>query len=125
MAGARWVRLDVDYFQNPKALDAGPLGRAAHLASICWVGRFVTDGVIPARAVPTILHEAGAPKTTPELLISAGLWIPNGGSTFQLHDYLEIGNPSREQIQHDRQQYLERQRRYNSKRWVRRDDDAS
>lgn len=124
MAGQRWVRLDVDYFRNPKILAAGRDGRDLHLASICWVGQQLTDGIIPAQAVPTIVHDAGVTRRAIDLAIEAGLWVPNGGASFELHDYLEV-NPSRAEYERDREQYLARQRRYNAKREGRRRDDAS
>ena len=49
MSGTRWVRLDADYFRNPKVLAAGRDGRDLHLASICWMeGKDQLDGLIPA-----------------------------------------------------------------------------
>lgn len=115
MAGNRWVRLDVDYFSNPKTLEAGPLGRAAHLASICWVGRHLTDGEIPAQAIPMILRDAGAPRKATELLIGAGLWVPNGGSSLELHDFVEM-NGSRADVEAEREAWRERQRRARARR---------
>lgn len=111
MAGPRWVRLDVDYFDNPKVLAAGRDGRDLHLASICWVGAQVTDGAIPAQVVPTLMRDAGVPRRAIELVVAAGLWIPNGSSSFELHDYLEMGNPSRASVERERQRWRESKRR--------------
>ena len=59
MAGTRWVRLDLEYFGNPKAQAAGLHGRAVHLAAICWSAAHLTDGRIPPEAMPRILADAG------------------------------------------------------------------
>ena len=113
-AGQRWVRLDVDYYHNPKALAAGPGGRALHLASICWVGAQLTDGVIPAPAVPMILHDAGVDRTAVDLVVAAGLWTPNGGTSFELHDFVNM-NGSRADVERERERWRERQRAFRSR----------
>lgn len=110
MAGTRWVRLDVDYFRNSKTLAVGRDGRAAHLASICWVGGQETDGHIPLDAVPTIISDAGASRRTVERLLATGLWLPNGDG-YVLHDYLAIGNPSKESIEAERLRWREAKRK--------------
>lgn len=121
MAGTRWVRLDVDYFRNRKALAAGRDGRDLHLASICWVGGQLTDGHIPSTALPTILGDAGVRSSAVNRVVAAGLWVPNGDG-FHLHDYVEM-NGTRAEVEQERAAYLDRQRRYNRKR-QRRDDDG-
>lgn len=110
MAGSRWVRLDVDYFRNPKALAAGREGRLLHLASICWVGSQLTDGVIPAQAVPSLVADAGAKSFAIQAVIDAGLWIPNGGSSYELHDYVAM-NGSRADVERERESWRQRQAR--------------
>jgi hypothetical protein len=121
MASQRWVRLDVDYFRNPKALVAGRDGRDLHLASICWVGAQLTDGLIPAEVVPSILQDAGVGRRAVDLAVAAGLWVPNGNASFELHDFVAM-NGTRADVEHERELYRERQRRYNAKRPRRRDD---
>lgn len=116
MAGQRWVRLDVDYFGNPKTVAAGRDGRALHLASICWVGRFLTDGHIPPSAVRTIAAEAGlrSPGTALAAALGAGLWVPNGDG-YELHDYVEM-NGSRSDAEKDRARWREAQARTRARR---------
>lgn len=118
MAGPRWVRLDVDYFHNPKVLAAGRDGRDLHLASICWVGRYLTDGFIPYDAVDALARDAGvrAPGAV-ERAVIAGLWLPsdNGhGAGYDLHDFVEM-NGSRVDVEREREQWRERQRRARAK----------
>jgi hypothetical protein len=114
MAGPRWVRLDVDYFRNPKAIAAGRDGRDLHLASICWVGGQLTDGEIPSNALPTILRDAGVRSSAVGRVVAAGLWVPNGDG-FHLHDFVAM-NGTRAEVESERARYLDRQRRYNRKR---------
>jgi hypothetical protein len=112
MAGARWVRLDVDYHDNPKVLAAGREGRDLHLASICWVGRYLTDGVIPESAVPIIARSVGVKVSVAGRLVDAGLWVPNGyPGGFELHDYIEMGNPTRESVERERARWRDVKRK--------------
>jgi hypothetical protein len=110
MAGSRWVRLDVGYYRNPKALAAGLHGRALHLASICWVGDQLQDGVIPAQAVPSILHDAGVRPAAVDAVVAAGLWVPNGHASFELHDFVAM-NGSRADVEAERERWRTNQRR--------------
>jgi hypothetical protein len=117
MAGSRWIRLDVDYFHNPKVLTAGRDGRDLHLASICWVGRYLTDGHIPAEAFDQIAHDAGLDKRQRgralDGSINAGLWVPNGHG-FELHDFT-VMNGTRAEVDRERDAWRDRQRRYRSR----------
>lgn len=118
MAGPRWVRLDVDYFHNPKALAAGRDGRDLHLASICWVGRYLTDGHIPADAVPAIASDAGvSPRAVAravDRITASGLWLPTDGADFYLKDFTEM-NGTRTDVERERDSWRERQRRYRNR----------
>jgi len=96
MAGPRWVRLDVDYFRNPKALAAGRDGRALHLASICYTAAQLTDGAIAATALGSVLHDAGVGPRAADRLVAAGLWIPTADG-YLIHDYTAM-NGTRAQV---------------------------
>lgn len=113
MAGVRWVRLDVDYFHNPKVLTAGRAGRDLHLASICWVGSQLTDGHIPTQVVPMLIRDAGVRRDAVDAVCDAGLWIPNG-SSFHLHDFVTM-NGSRAEVEHERELNRARQRAFRAR----------
>lgn len=106
-----WVRLDVDYFTNPRVLTAGNAGRDLHLAAICWAGAHETDGVIPAQAVPLITSTANVPRTALQSALGAGLLVVVDGSTLAVRDYLDR-NPSREQVTAQRERWRKAQRRH-------------
>ena len=110
MAGTRWVRLDVDYFTNPKCVKVGPSGRQLHLASICWVGQHLTDGHIPGDVVPTLCRLAGVNHKSVDKLIAAGLW-ERTEQDFYVKDYLEM-NTSRADTEREREMWRQRQRRF-------------
>jgi len=118
VAGSRWVRLDVDYFHNPKVLAAGRDGRDLHLASICWVGSQLTDGVIPAQVVPILIHDARIrgqvhAQSAIDAVCAAGLWIPNGDG-FHLHDFTNM-NGTRLDAERERERWRENQRRHRAR----------
>lgn len=108
-AGTRWARLDLDYFDNPKARAAGVSGRALHLASICWSARQLTDGRVPRSVVARLLADAEVPRRAVDRLVEVGLWLPNGDG-FMIHDYAEH-QPTRQTVEHEREVWRERQRR--------------
>jgi hypothetical protein len=110
MSGERWVRIDCDYLSNPKVLAAGRDARDLHLASILYVGQHELDGLIPAQAVPQLVRALGVRPHVIEALTAAGLWVPNGGATFELPGYLER-NPSKETRERERVRWRENKRR--------------
>lgn len=111
MAGTRWVKLDVDYFTNPKIAIAGREGRDLHLVSICWVGRHLTDGFIPSEVVTDLAHLASTNRTRAVAhAVNAGLWLPTDDG-YVLHDFVTM-NGTRADVEKEREQWRERQRRY-------------
>lgn len=110
-----WIRWDVDYFTNPKAITAGVEGRALHMASACWSGMHATDGYVPADAVRVLCMWADVPQRKAlDRVVDSGLWVANG-TGFVLPGYLER-NPSRADVERERAAQRERQRRYRSRR---------
>ena len=89
MAGPRWVRLDVDYFRNPKMQTVGLRGRALHLAGVCYCAAQLTDGHIPSTAVAGLLADAAVPRSTVEQLVAANLWIQVGDG-YLVHDFVAM-----------------------------------
>lgn len=118
-----WARLDDQILDNPKILQAGPIGFALHVAAITYCSRNLTDGfvtyAVARRLLITSWTEDGddgkvrvqslamvsgmsgsdGPEVIDhiiELLCEVGLWeiVEHG---YFLHDYLEY-NPSREMV---------------------------
>jgi len=116
MAGQRWVRLDVDYFQNPKIRAVSRDARTLHLASILHAGRYLTDGQIADRSLTDVSQMADitsrwALRRARELEVG-GLWIRNGAG-WHLHDF-ESMNPQamKEIVERDRAAWRARQTRW-------------
>ena len=114
MAGTRWIKLDVGYLRNPKITGLTPPARLLHLASICWCADQLTDGYIPRRTLTVLAREAGIGTTMAaakraEELEEAGLWERNGGTGWQVHDFVEM-NPgaTRAGVEKERQRWRDR-----------------
>lgn len=104
-----WVRIDDGFFQHPKAVAAGPAGRALFLAACCWASANLTDGHIPDEVLPLLSAQSGSPRTTASRLEAVGLWHRNGDG-WVIHDFLTY-NLSRDKAHARREAWRKRQRR--------------
>jgi len=94
-----WVKLDDGFYQHPKILRVGPLGMALQVAALCYANRHLTDGLIPAEAVPLLMP--GAEKIAARM-VQVGLW-DEAVDGYQIHDFL-LFQPSRTQVLKERAQ---------------------
>jgi hypothetical protein len=111
-----WARLDDACTDHLKIRRAGTAGLALWTASIVWCSRHLTDGFIPADMLHDIwrpVGEAFDADAACARLVAAGLWDEVEGG-WQVHDYLDY-NPSREEVQAQRAQAADRQRRRRAK----------
>lgn len=115
MPPGRWVAIDVGYFTHPKIRWVGTAGRNVHLASICYSGRYLTDGHLDPAAVREILRESGARRPTVNRLVEAGLWLPSGDGHYDLNGFVEW-NVTREEWETRTAMNAERQRRLRARR---------
>lgn len=102
-----WVKVDDQFTDHPKAVEVGPLGVALWLAGMCYCNRFLTEGFIPAAAVPRLMHFEGLAthEEVVERLVAAVLWEPTEGG-YIVHDYHDY-QPSKEQVEAAREQRRE------------------
>lgn len=116
MAGHRWARLDVEYFQNPKILSISNDARLLHLASILFCCAQMTDGQIADRSVTYVGQTANInarwTRRRASELVAANLWVPTADG-WALHDF-DVMNPQamREIVERDRAAARERQARW-------------
>ena len=68
-----WVKLDDHFFQHPKILRATPEAKLLYLAGLTWCAANLTDGLIPAAALPVLAAEAGIDPAGPGRLPSSCL----------------------------------------------------
>lgn len=86
--GLKWIRLDVQMFENPKLLYLKEDGKhraiVAHLEGMAYSGRHALAGFIPKAALRII----GATASDVARLVDAGLWdLAPGG--WVIHDWDE------------------------------------
>jgi|GEM_PF-1853732 len=103
-----WVKLDDGFFSSPAALSIGKDAKILHVAGLCYCGGNLTDGAIPAGALPILGAQTGVSatrKATAEL-VTADLWRKTEGG-FEIVDYLEA-NSSAADVQAKRHAAKER-----------------
>ena len=90
-----WVKLDTGIFRNPKVVTVSADAKLLYVAGICYAGDNLTDGLIPAHALPILGAESAirnVKRPTAEL-VNAGLWIARDG-VYEVHDYLDHNSRS-------------------------------
>ncbi len=88
-----WVKLDDDFFENPKT---GPLSNGAkllYLAGLTYCAKRLTDGQIDPRGVKAVRAKTGAGMKVVAELETAGRWEKNGNG-YIVHDYLDYNPPA-------------------------------
>jgi hypothetical protein len=106
-----WVRLDDNFPDHPKVVDAGPLAAWLYVCGVAYASRYLTDGYIPAGQVRKLADVDGAAALA-DRLVEVGLWERVDGG-FQVHDFLEY-NPSAEKVRAERSAAKERMQRVRS-----------
>jgi hypothetical protein len=103
-----WVRLDDNFFTNPKVLNVSNDSKLQYLASLTQCSKHMTDGYLSRAAVRVVgaLVDVDADRCVAEL-VDAGLWHAGDGGYF-VHDYLKY-NPSREEVRRQREGNARRQ----------------
>lgn len=110
-----WFRIDDTFHTHPKvlALRASKHGKgslALWTLAGTWSSQHLTDGHIPAAAVPVL----GGLVAEAEALVAVGLWTRTEDG-YAFHDWLDR-NPSRTRVQEKREQQRERVTRHREKR---------
>ena len=120
-----WVRIDEEFAQHPKIMQAGPLAMAMQVAALCYSNRNLTDGFIPWSVSRTLLSweflgaqeskgskrfrvavvsgMSGDDVTSDfviEQLMAAEIWEEVAGG-YQIHDF-EDYQPTKEQVLKER-----------------------
>jgi hypothetical protein len=128
-----WVKLHDRFDEDPKVVEAGPLGVALWVASIAYSNRNLTDGWVPMAMARRMVAWDGDGSTSTswpdgtflvahggvpvpvgfayvaDVLVRAGLWeIEEGG--FRISNYLRY-QPSRDAVLALREQAAARQAR--------------
>ena len=94
-----WVRLHDGFPRHPKVSGLSDAAFRLHVCAICYAGEYLTDGVVGAHVVATLVPRFRA-KALEELLRN-GLWTERDGD-YEIHDFLEW-NRSRAEAERRRQ----------------------
>jgi hypothetical protein len=114
-----WVRIDDQFPDHPKVIQAGPMASWLYVCGLAYANRYLTDGFIPDRqAVRLVDTDDSEPLV--RRLVDTGLWERVEGG-YQIHDYLEY-QPSSEKVKAERAASAERQARWRERNAVSNDD---
>ena len=86
MQGVTWIKLEDSFTSNPKIAMLPDSAFRLYIIGLCYAGKHLTDGFIPA-PLRRSLGTTAASKATSKLL-EKGLWI-KVESGYQIHDYLK------------------------------------
>lgn len=104
-----WFKLDDGFHSHPKVLEVGNEATGLYVRCGSYCAQHLTDGLVS----PGVLMLYGNAELA-ATLVRARLWrVVDGG--WQMNDYLTY-NPSREQVEAEREAAAERQRRAREKR---------
>lgn len=90
-----WVKLDDQFADHPKVIEAGPLAAWLYVCGLTYCSRLLTDGFIPGAQVRR-LADVKAPETLAQRLVAVGLWEACDGG-YRVHDYFEY-QPTRDRV---------------------------
>lgn len=100
-----WFLVDDNFYDHPKVMLVSLEAIGLWTLAGSWSGRYLTEGVIPKRAIGKI----GGTEALAQQLVDAGLWLDNGDS-WRFHDWTD-SNPTKEQVISKREKRAEAGRR--------------
>lgn len=101
-----WLRLSSRFPEHPRIMPLPDPAFRLYIVGLCYAARNETDGAIPVE-VPRQRRDA-------ERLLDSGLWQKNG-DLYLIHDYGDW-QPTRAELDRDRQRARERGRRWREQR---------
>lgn len=102
-----WIKIDDSFPDHPKIIGLSAEAFRTHIRGLCYSGRFLTDGLIPASAVGSI----GSLDSIIELVDSC-LWVCSElEGAYLIHDYLEH-QTSKFEVEEKREAVRKRVARY-------------
>ncbi|SBN64431.1 hypothetical protein GA0004736_3391 [Curtobacterium sp. 9128] len=104
-----WFKVDDGFWSHPKTLQLSDGAQALWMRAGSWSMHHLTDGHIPAFALPLLRAK---PRFVNEL-VAVSLWIPDEAA-YRFHDWSRY-QPTRQQIESDRDAAAERKRRSREK----------
>lgn len=106
-----WFKVDDSFYDHLKVFDAPDCAVALWVRAGAWAARNLTDGFVPS-GMPARLCDD--PETAIKELVRRKLWL-RVKDGFRFHDWTKY-QPTRESVEHDREQATERKRRERERR---------
>jgi hypothetical protein len=108
-----WARLDDRIDENPKVLSVSIEARWLYVCGLTYAARTLSDGLVPAAALPRIAGDVPRVERRAAELEQVGLWerLPSG---WQIHDW-RVYNPPAEKVKEERERARERMQRVRSR----------
>ncbi len=100
-----WLKIDDVFTEHPKVLSLSDAAFRVHVHALCYCVRLKTDGVVTQAALRSL---RGTPSLAKQL-VDASCWELHDEG-WLVHDFLEY-NPSREQLEAERERKQEAGRR--------------
>ena len=96
-----WVKIDNNFFSNPKVVGLSKDAKLVYLAGICYAGSSLSDGFIPQPVVTILSAQCQVRRIQPvtKELVEMGLWLTtccHKQDGFQIHEYLDYNTSSAE-----------------------------
>ena len=113
-----WIKLDDGFPSNPKIVGLSNAGFRLYIEALCYSGRYLTDGQIPAPALARLQCVEASDE-----LIEAGLWA-RAEDGIEILSYMEY-QTSKTEVLIKREQTRARSSRYRSSRSVTRESRVS
>lgn len=106
-----YIRVDADFWDNPKAIAAGPDGRSLYLCALAWSRKQLTDGTVQAVVLPSLAFKTGLPieaaQAAADRLVEVGMWKRTADG-WEVHDYAEH-QQTKADVDRQRSQWRKRQ----------------
>ena len=88
-----WVKLDDEFFDNPKVARLSDKGQLLYIASLTYSAKHLTDGCLLERGVRIAKALVNATDKTVKELVEGGLWEPGEGC-YAIHDWAKYNPPA-------------------------------
>lgn len=105
-----WVKLDDQFFANPKVIDLSKDAKLLYLGGLTHCAANLTDGALTGSALRVVSATVDVDRSYARELVQAGLWVV-AEDGYRVHDYLKY-NRSADQVKAEREANTERQRRH-------------
>lgn len=112
-----WARLDDNFPDHPKVDALTDRGFRLHVAGICYCARHLTDGLIPRAMVKRLsgYHNKAVADVLTDHTGRGAVWSETADGDYLIHDYLTY-NPSKQQMDAEREAHAERTRRWRARK---------